>query len=192
MKLFIMCLFCLVHTLTFSQSANLLYSENVPAFERVAFLSAVVETANRLKVEPDWLMVVMCFETARTFRPSVRNKYSGAVGLIQFIPSTARRLGTTPGKLQAMTGVQQLYYVEKYFAPYTGRMFDVYDMYIVVFSPAFLGRPNNQVLYRADSPTQLGKNRYRWNRVLDDNKDGQITIRDIKRQIRRFAPKGNL
>ena len=133
-------------------------------------------------------MVVMCFESAHTFRPSVRNKYSNAVGLIQFIPSTAKRLGTTPDKLAGMTGVQQLVYVEKYFAPYAGRMYDVYDMYIVVFAPAFLGRPNHQVLYRADSPTQLGKNRYRWNRVLDDNKDGLITIRDIKRQIRRFVP----
>ncbi|GAB3282440.1 hypothetical protein GCM10027347_58750 [Larkinella harenae] len=130
----------------------------------------------------------MRFETAGTFRANVRNKYSGAVGLIQFIPSTAKRLGTTPNKLAAMTLVQQLVYVEKYFAPYAGRMTDVYDVYLVVFAPAFLGRKSGTILYRADAPDQLGRNRYHFNKVLDDNRDGLITIRDVKRQIKRFVP----
>lgn len=178
----------LVGMLNVKNDRDLLYQELVPASQRKEFCNAVIVTADRLHVDPDWLMVVMRFESAGTFRASTRNKYSGAVGLIQFIPSTARRLGTTPNKLAAMTLVQQLVYVEKYFAPYAGRMNDVYDCYLVVFAPAFLGQKDRTVLYRADSPTQLGKNRYRWNRVLDTNNDGLITIRDVKRQIKRFVP----
>jgi len=87
-----------------------------------------------------------------------------------------------------MSAVDQLVYVERYFAPYAGRMNDAYDVYLVVFAPAFLGRSPRQVLYRADDPTALGRRRYYYNRVLDDNRDGVITIRDVKRQIRRFVP----
>lgn len=170
------------------QPSALIYSEMVPADHRAGFCTEVVQVADRLHVEPNWLMITMRFETAGTFRANTRNKYSGAVGLIQFIPSTAYRLGTTPKKLAALTPTQQLHYVEKYFAPYAGKMHDEYDVYLVVFAPAFLGSPNWQILYRADSPTLLGKQRYRWNRVLDTNKDGVITVRDVKRQIRQFVP----
>jgi hypothetical protein len=166
---------------------SLAYIELVPADQRAAFAEAVVVTAERLHVEPNWLMTVFRFETAGAFRANTTNKYSGAVGLIQFIPSTAYRLGTTPKKLAAMTLVQQLAYVEKYFMPAAGKMTDVYDVYIVVFAPAFLGRPNRTVLYSQNSSTQLGRNRYNWNKVLDDNRDGYITVKDVKKQIGRFV-----
>lgn len=189
MKRFLLVLLLAVSTLAFAKPKNsLLYLDMVPAQERAGFEQAVIQAAGRLHVEPDWLMVVMCFETAKTFRANVRNKYSGAVGLIQFIPSTAYRLGTSPKKLAAMTSVQQLVYVEKYFAPYAGRMVDVYDVYLAVFAPAFLGRKPATILYRADAPDQLGRNRYHWNKVLDDNRDGVITIKDVKRQIKKFVP----
>lgn len=191
MKRFFLVLFLTVSTLVIADSTpkeSLLYIDLVPATQRAQFEQAVIVTAERLHVEPNWLMVVMRFETAGTFRANVRNKYSGAVGLIQFIPSTAKRLGTTPDKLAAMTLVQQLVYVEKYFAPYAGRMTDVYDVYLVVFAPAFLGRKPGTILYRRDAPDQLGRNRYNYNKVLDDNRDGLITIRDVKRQIKKFVP----
>ena len=167
---------------------ELVYSEMVPADQRIKFCEAVTMSAERLHVDPDWLMVVFRFETAGVFKANTRNKYSGAVGLIQFIPSTAYRLGTTPAKLAKMTLVEQLVYVEKYFAPYAGKITDVYDLYLIVFAPAFLGRPNNTILYSANSATALGRNRYHWNRVLDYNNDGQISIRDVKRQIKKFVP----
>ena len=190
MKAFLLTLLLLAGSLSSAntaQSPTLIYSDMVPADQRAAFCNEVVKVADRLHVEPDWLMVCMRFETAGTFRSNTRNKYSGAIGLIQFIPSTARRLGTTTGKLAALTSTQQLYYVERYFQPYAGRMHDVYDCYLVIFAPAFLGSPNRQILYRADSPTTLGKQRYRWNRVLDSNSDGVITVREVKRQIRQFV-----
>lgn len=133
-------------------------------------------------------MVVMCFETAGTFKANVKNKYSGATGLIQFIPSTAKRLGTTVNQLGRMSAVEQLAYVEKYFEPYAGQMRSVYDCYIVVFAPAFLGHPDEQVLYSANGPTSLDRKRYRYNRILDANRDGLITVADVKKQIRSFVP----
>ncbi|QHV97572.1 lysozyme family protein [Spirosoma endbachense] len=168
----------------------LIYSELVPADYRASFVSEVTGIAGRLAVKPEWLMVVMRFETAGTFRANVKNPYSGSVGLIQFIPSTAYRLGTTPGKLAAMNPVEQLAYVERYYQPYKGRVHDVYDAYLVVFAPAFLGHPDPQILYRADGRTALDRRRYRLNRVLDGNRDGLITIRDVKQQIARFVPAG--
>lgn len=191
MKALLLTLLLLAGSLTSAnthQSPTLIYADMVPADQRAGFCNEVVKMADRLHVEPDWLMVVMRFETAGTFRANTRNRYSGAIGLIQFIPTTARRLGTTTGKLSALTSTQQLYYVERYFQPYAGKMHDVYDVYLVVFAPAFLGSPSKQVLYRADSPTTLGRQRYRWNRVLDANHDGVITVRDVKRQIRQFVP----
>ena len=170
---------------------TLLYSELVPATDRAAFVEQVTATSERLQIRPEWLMVVMRFETAGTFRANVRNPYSGSVGLIQFIPSTAYRLGTTPGKLARMNIVEQLVYVERYYEPYRGRVHDVYDAYIVVFAPAFLGHPDHQVLYRANGRTALDRRRYRLNRVLDGNRDGLITIRDVKQQISRFVPAGS-
>ncbi|GAB3970851.1 hypothetical protein GCM10028806_19640 [Spirosoma terrae] len=195
MKSFALVLLLAVSGILYADTARkpqtLVYSELVPATYRAAFVSEVVTVATRLQVKPDWLMIVIRFETAGTFRANVRNPYSGSVGLIQFIPTTATRLGTTPGKLSAMSAVEQLAYVEKYFAPYKGRMRDVYDVYLVVFAPAFLGKPDSQVLYRANGKTPLDRRRYNLNKVLDVNRDGLITIRDVKQQISRFVPAGS-
>lgn len=191
-------LFVILYSICFSLNANelirekkpksLIYSDLIQADYRAAFVDEITQISERLKIKPDWLMVCICFETARTFRSNVRNKYSGSVGLIQFIPSTAYRLGTTPGKLAAMNPVEQLYYVEKYFAPYAGKMFSVYDCYIVIFAPYFLGKPESQILYRSDGKTELDRRRYRLNKVLDVNRDGLITIRDVQNQIKKFVP----
>ncbi len=40
---------------------------------------------------------------------------NAAIGLIQFLPNSARRLGTTVAALARMTGAQQMAYVEEYF-----------------------------------------------------------------------------
>ena len=49
--------------------------------------------------------------------PAVLFALFGATGLIQFLPSTARGLGTTTDALAGMSSVEQLNYVEKYFDP---------------------------------------------------------------------------
>lgn len=54
--------------------------------------------ANELKVDYTDLFKIIAFETANTFRASIKNPYSGAVGLIQFTNSTARTLYDRKGK----------------------------------------------------------------------------------------------
>jgi hypothetical protein len=59
-------------------------------------------------------MAAMAFETGGSFSPAVPNKAgSGAVGLIQFMPSTAKGLGTSTEALKKMSAVQQLDFVKK-------------------------------------------------------------------------------
>ena len=64
-----------------------------------------------LQIRPNWLMFVMYFESRLNHRAV--NRISGATGLIQFMPSTARGLGTTTDALFNMSNVDQLYYVKK-------------------------------------------------------------------------------
>jgi hypothetical protein len=52
---------------------------------------ALIRTAAAIQVNADWLYKLIDFESL--WNPFARNPYSGARGLIQFIDSTARRMG---------------------------------------------------------------------------------------------------
>ena len=73
-----------------------------------------------LGCNPDFLMAAMAFETGETFSPSIRNPQSGATGLIQFMPSTAKALGTTTNDLATMSAEDQLDFVAKFFNDHKG------------------------------------------------------------------------
>jgi soluble lytic murein transglycosylase-like protein len=137
-----------------------------------AFRDQVRAIAADLGCEPDDLMTCMAWESGRTFSPSVRNMAgSGATGLIQFMPATARALGTTTDRLAALTAEQQLDYVADYFRPYRGRLRSLGDVYMAILWPAGVGKPDSFVLWdRATRPTT-----YRQNIGLDVNRDGAIT-----------------
>jgi len=124
-----------------------------------------------LGADPNDLMAVIAFESGRTFSPSVKNKLSGATGLIQFMPNTAKSLGTTTTKLSKMTALQQLDYVEKYFQPYKGRLTDIFDLYMAVLWPRAIGKTKSYILFSESSNKKAFKN----NLGLDENDDGVIT-----------------
>ncbi len=136
------------------------------------FRTRIVQICGELGIEPDWLMTCIAFETAQTFRPDVRNMAgSGATGLIQFMPSTARSLGTTTEALASMSAIRQLDYVRAYFQPYQGRMKSLADVYMAILWPRAVGEPLDYVLWdRAERPTT-----YRQNSGLDTNEDGVVT-----------------
>lgn len=137
------------------------------------FRAKVRQIAKSLRLDPNWLMAVMAFETGRTFSPSVKNPGSSATGLIQFVSNTAIGLGTTIAKLSRMTDIQQLDYVEKYFAQYNKRIAGLGDAYMAVLWPKAIGRPDSYVMWERDSgPYQA---QYRANNKLDINNDGRIT-----------------
>lgn len=128
--------------------------------------------AGRLGVSADDLMACMAWETGRTFSPSVANRAgSGAVGLIQFMPGSARVLGTSTAALAAMKAEAQLAFVEKYFQPYRGRLHNLSDLYMAILWPAAVGRPDDYVLFdRASRPAA-----FRQNAGLDANGNGAVT-----------------
>jgi len=57
------------------------------------YARSLAQTATRLGIDPAWLANVINFESGGN--PQARNPVSGATGLIQFMPSTAQRLGTS-------------------------------------------------------------------------------------------------
>ena len=76
----------------------------------------IVLTADFLGTNPYWLANLVRFETANTFKGSIQNGRSQATGVLQFLPSTARWLGTSTTQLQRMSATKQLrIYGRKYF-----------------------------------------------------------------------------
>ncbi|MGC1549085.1 MAG: lytic transglycosylase [Rhodanobacter sp.] len=133
---------------------------------------------------PSWLMACMAFETGETFSPSVRNAAgSGAVGLIQFMPSTTAALGTTVENLQLLSAESQLTYVSQYFKPYARRIASLSDMYMAILLPKYIGQPEDAVLFSGG----IG---YRQNAGLDTNRDGKITKAEASALIKAKLQRG--
>lgn len=153
------------------------------------FRKRVVEICQELGVSPDYLMACMAFESAETFSPSIKNAAgSGATGLIQFMPSTAKGLGTTTGALANMTALQQLEYVHAYFWPYRGQLKTLGDVYMAILWPAGIGKPDTWALWdKSKKPTT-----YRQNAGLDANKDGLITKAEATAKVKAKLDRGLL
>lgn len=163
---------------------HLIWGKKVSA----AFRAKVFRMATRLGMpEQDganWLMAVMAYESCRTFSPSIKNPGSSATGLIQFMSSTARGLGTSTSALARMSAEQQLDWVYKYLRPYTGRMSKLEDVYLAVFTPAAMGKATSHVLYTR------GQEAYTKNRGFDINGDGRITISEISSNVQSIFVEG--
>ena len=154
-----------------------------------AFRSYVQGMGERQAIDPNFLMACMAFESGRTFDPAIKNGAgSGEVGLIQFMPSTAAALGTSTAALAAMSGPQQLVFVEKYFRPNKGRLRTLSDVYMAILWPGAIGKPEEFVLFdRADA--QRPK-LYIQNAGLDFNRDGKITKREAADRPSRMLAMG--
>lgn len=144
------------------------------------FRDKVVDISEHLGIDPDWLMTCIAFESAGTFRADVKNMAgSGATGLIQFMPSTARAMGTTVDALAAMSEVEQLDYVYAYFLPYEGRLGSLADVYMAILWPRAIGESEAYVLWDRDyRPTT-----YRQNSGLDTNQDGKVTKAEASKRL---------
>ena len=144
---------------------------------RAEFIAKVNSICDDLRIKPDWLMFVMWFESR--LNPQAINPISGATGLIQFMPSTARSLGTTTDVLKHMSNVQQLDYVLAYLRPYKGRMKRWIDVYLAVFYPKAMGDPN--FVITSDIVAKQ-------NKVFDLNKDLDISVKEIETALRKQIP----
>jgi hypothetical protein len=114
-------------------------------------LQALMSIANKYGFPVEYLINLINFETGRTFNPAITNSI-GATGLIQFLKSTAKGLGTSTDALRKMTFKQQLAYVDKYIYANLkrhlkpdGKVPDTFtqgDLFMTIFYPVAIGKPN--------------------------------------------------
>ena len=108
-------------------------------------LQSFQNTADLLGIQnPQWLLDLVSFETGGTFNPQIKNPYSSARGLIQFLDATARSLGyidslhlvskfpTVKAQLEGP--------VADYLRPY-GPFNSAGELYFAVFYPAARNYP---------------------------------------------------
>lgn len=146
------------------------------------FAEALCGVAHRIGCDASDLAACMKFESG--ISPHVRNAVSGATGLIQFMPSTAKRLGTTTADLAEMSGVEQLEYVEKYFQPFVGTLKTIDDLYMAILWPAAVGKDDHYILF------SQGSKAYEQNVGLDGDRKGYVTKRDAAAVPRALLAKG--
>jgi hypothetical protein len=101
----------------------------------------------------EWLANLINHESAGTWNPKITNNI-GATGLIQFMPNTARGLGTSTENLRSMSFSQQLDYVDSYLYQafenknllgQNGKVSDSFaqsDLFMLIFYPKSVGQPN--------------------------------------------------
>ena len=153
--------------------------EHLIKTNKSAFLAKVIEVANFLGVNPDHLMFLMWFETARTLDHTITNSI-GATGLIQFMPATAKHLGTTCEALRKMSNVEQMDWVQKHLAIKRGHYKDYVDLYCGIFWPAAVGKPDT---YRITSDIVAQQNP-----LFDINKDKDIEKSEIRAALYKQIP----
>lgn len=158
------------------------YLDLLPASLQAGFETKVRAMGTRLRIRPEW--IVLCMYRESGLKANAVNPQSKATGLIQFMPKTAIRLGTTVGALQQMNAVQQLPYVEQYLRDQiksTGiHPTRLVDVYLLVFYPAAVGKPSSYVIARQ------GTTSYTQNSGISPY--GDITVKDVERFINKIVP----
>lgn len=159
----------------------------VPGIENLsdAGRRAVITVADAIKTDPDYLATVMSFESAQTFSPAKKNAAgSGATGLIQFMPATAQQYGYTTAQLALQSQEEQILGpVWKYFQGWTGRLKTLDDVYLAVFFPSAIGKPDDYIVGDQNG-TDFQQKVYEQNRGFDTQGSGVIRRSDITRAIR--------
>jgi len=166
------------------------------------FKQKVIQICKDLQVNPDYLMSAMAFESGETFRANVKNPHSGATGLIQFMPDIAPIYGTTTTALAAMTNVEQLDYVKKYFSDSIGKLHTLADVYMRIFWPKAIGKPEDYVIaekwlkdhdgnYKLDKQgNKILNSVYTQNSGFDTNHDDKFTKGEAATLVQQKYDKG--
>ena len=168
--------------------SNQLAYINLIIDNRDQFAKKVIEIATRLGIQANWLMVVFFIETDASRRGKIDHRIVnsiGATGLLQFMPETLTRMGTTGAALRVMSNVQQLDIVEKYLKPYMGRMKSLADVYLAVLFPAAIGKPDSWTL---EAGKLTAEKMACANPLYDLNRDKKITVGEVKTKLKQFIP----
>jgi hypothetical protein len=168
----------------------LIYEDKVPASYRSGFIQKIKEISGKLKIDPNWLMAIMYFESARTFSPSKGNNI-GCYGLIQFCPDRGKNYKTVNGKRYPMSDIAKMDYstqldlVYEYYKAYTGKLKSYTDTYFVTFFPLAVGKPDDWVIQGAGLSA---KSIYDDNPAFQNVKDGKIRVWEVKKKILEQLP----
>lgn len=146
------------------------------------FYSEVVAISEKVGCDPNALMAVMDAESK--ILPHEENDATHAIGLIQFMPRTAKELGTSNEKLRNMSAEEQLIYVEKYLMNAKkmakigkNEKVDSGTLYALVFMPS---KAKQNIFATA------GTKAYKLNENLDkkNDNDGKITKADLAAKVK--------
>ena len=150
------------------------------------FTDKVQQVSWRLGIPAEWLMSVMHSESR--FDAVVKNyKGSGATGLIQFMPATAKDYGVTVAELGRMNHVEQLDYVFAYLdgkRRQYGEYGSLTELYLAILYPKALTDKTDYCFALYMKPSKA----YVQNSGLDENKDGSVTVLDIDQRMKRKYP----
>lgn len=141
-------------------------------------VNKIKDISERLNCNPQDLMAVINAESG--FNPQAKNKRSGATGLIQFMPRTARALGTSTEELAEMSAAKQLDYVEKYLQSIKKSVFTKdhkltgAELYALIYLPKNAAK---------EELAHEGTKYYNLNRGLDKDNDGIISKSDLTQVV---------
>jgi hypothetical protein len=156
---------------------SLLFIDRVKT-NQAAFAAKVIDISKALQINPEWLMILMYIESG------INEK--AVNGLIGFMPSTAKMLGTTVDALRAMTNVKQLDYVYKLYKGKAGQFTCGEDLALFNFFPLAVGKPDSFVLQAKNLSAETIA---RYNPYFDLNKDHQITVGEWRQWHREHTKK---
>lgn len=180
-----------------------------PGIDDPFLAQKIVDVSKNLEISPSVLGGVIDYESGGSFDPAKPNEAgSGAIGLIQFMPNTARGLlheageeGFAPSKdknirdqrkaaaterFANMTAVEQMDWVEKYLAPYKGRLKTVEDIGLAVFYPKAIGKPDYNIAADYDRKSRRSGEHYRrQNPGIEFARDYTSALRSRMERARR-------
>lgn len=157
---------------------------NIPVAIRAKFAQKVVSIADFLQIDPNWLMQVMYAESK--LNNTAKNIQQGkliAAGLLQWTKAS----GVLPQSVLSLDHLQQLDKVKTYFTPYRGKMNSYFDVYLVTFFPAGMGKPDSYVFETNRLSAALIA---KQNPAINKNKDGRITMGEFKEYVWNSTPEG--
>ena len=148
------------------------------------------EMCDRVHIKPEDLLLVMVSESG--LNPSIQNPGKGpedkdrATGLIQFIGGTLRDQGWkgTQDDFKKLSGEEQLPYIERYINSFKTIFRSAEQYYVANYYPKALsfqgiknGDSNAVITQKSDGHV------YTDNIGLDTDKDGKITLGDLKKHL---------
>lgn len=149
-----------------------------------AFYNKVIQIAKNVNCSPNDLMALMYSESR--LNATAVNKKTKATGLIQFMPETAKGLGTSQEALKTMSAEEQLKYVEKYLLSakkargFGNSYIDAGTLYALTYVPKMA--KNEVIATKSNDPNGW----YSYNKGLDTNKDGKITKSELGERLKNY------